>query len=74
VISVIVIATSVGTRSNGVGIAADILVVAGAVTLLVGLSYAARSNINSERAIGYEVKRVRSLLPSSACAGRRTCG
>lgn len=61
-LSVIVIAIGVGTQNEGVGIAADVLVVAGAVTLLVGLWYAARSSVNSERAIEYEVTRVRSLL------------
>ena len=66
VLSVIVIAIAVGTQNEGVGIAADVLVVAGAVTLLVGLWYAARSSVNSERAIEYEVKRVRSLLCSWA--------
>jgi Protein of unknown function (DUF2721) len=61
VISVIVIAVAVGTRSQVLGILADIIIVGGAATLLVGLWYAARANINSRSAIEYEVQRVRSL-------------
>jgi Protein of unknown function (DUF2721) len=61
VVSVIVIAIAVSTRSEGVGIVADILIVVGAAILLVGLLYAARANVNSHSAIEYEVKRVRSL-------------
>jgi hypothetical protein len=68
VLSVIVIAIAVGTGSNDVGIAADVLVVAGAVTLLTGLGYAARSSVRSEKSIEYEVERVRSLLPLSTMA------
>jgi hypothetical protein len=66
VLSVIVIAIAVGTGSNAVGIAADVLVVAGALTLLTGLWYAGRSSIRQEKSIEYEVERVRSLLWSWA--------
>jgi hypothetical protein len=61
VLSVIAIAIAVGTRSDGVGIAADVLVVGGAATLLVGLAYAAKANVRSHNAIAYEVRRVRAL-------------
>ena len=61
VFSVIGIAIAVGTHNSGVGVAAVILVIGGAVTLLVGLWCAARAVIISRDAIDYEVQRVLSL-------------
>lgn len=61
VLSVIGISIAVGTHNGGVGVAAVILVIVGAVTLLIGLSFAARAVIISRDAIDYEVQRVLSL-------------
>ena len=59
--SVIGIAIAVGTHNGGAGVAAVILVIGGAVTLLIGLWFAARAVIISRDAIDYEVSRVLSL-------------
>ncbi|HEV3290168.1 MAG TPA: DUF2721 domain-containing protein [Streptosporangiaceae bacterium] len=61
VLSVIAIAVAVTNRSGAVGIAALVLVLAGTVTLLGGLLFAARSIMISMDAIDYEVRRALSL-------------
>jgi hypothetical protein len=61
VFSVIGIAIAVGTHNGGAGVAAVLLVIGGAVILLIGLWFAARSVILSRNAIDYEVQRVLSL-------------
>lgn len=64
VLSVIVIAVGVSAHSEGLGVAAEVLVAAGALTLLASLCYAARSSIRSEKSMNREVGRARSLLGS----------
>jgi hypothetical protein len=61
VLSVIAIAVAVTNGSGAVGTAALVLVLAGTVTLLGGLLFAARSIMISMDAIDYEVKRALSL-------------
>lgn len=52
VLSVIVIAVAVGTHNTGLGVVAEVLVIGGAATLLVGLWFAS---------VNYEVQRILSL-------------
>jgi Protein of unknown function (DUF2721) len=61
VLSVIVIAAAVTDGSGAVGIAALVLVLAGTVTLLGGLFFAARSIMVSATAIDYEAERTLAL-------------
>ncbi|MGO9779509.1 MAG: DUF2721 domain-containing protein [Streptosporangiaceae bacterium] len=61
VLSVIAIAISVTNRSGAIGTVALVLVLAGTVTLLGGLLFAARSIMISADAIDYEVRRSLSL-------------
>jgi len=61
VLSVIAIAVAVETDSEAAGVVAVVFVIAGAVTLLVGLAVAARAVVLSRDAIDYEVNRVLSL-------------
>jgi len=61
VLSVIAIAVAVTNRSGAVGTVALVLVLAGTVTILGGLLFAARSIMISADAIDYEVKRSLSL-------------
>ena len=61
VLSVIVIAFAVGTHSPAVGVVAEILVISGAATLLIGLWFASRAIIIAGNAVGYEVQRTLSL-------------
>jgi Protein of unknown function (DUF2721) len=61
VLSVIVIAAAVTDDSGAVGIAALVLVLAGTVTLLGGLFFAARSIMVSAGAIDYEADRTLAL-------------
>ena len=61
VLSVIAIGVAVTGRSAGAGTAALVLVLAGTVTLLGGLLFAARSIMISMNAIDYEVRRALSL-------------
>jgi len=61
VLSVIAIAVAVTNSSGAVGTAALVLVLAGTVTLLGGLLFAARSIMISMDAIDYEVRRALSL-------------
>lgn len=61
VLSVIVIAIAVGTHSEVVGVAAEILVIGGAATLLIGLWFASRAILVSRDAVNYEVRRILSL-------------
>lgn len=61
VLSVIAIAIAVTNRSGAVGTAALVLVLAGTVTLLGGLLFAARSIMISADAIDYEVSRALSV-------------
>ena len=61
VLSVIVIAIAIGTRSSALGVVAEILVIGGAATLLAGLWFASRAIIIAGNAVDYEVKRVMSL-------------
>jgi hypothetical protein len=61
VMSVIVIAIAIGTRSGALGVVAEILVIGGAATLLAGLWFASRAIIIAGNAVDYEVQRVMSL-------------
>jgi hypothetical protein len=61
VLSVIVIAAAVTGNSGEVGITALVLVLAGTVTLLGGLFFAARSIMVSAGAINYEAERTLAL-------------
>jgi hypothetical protein len=61
VLSVIAIGVAVTGRSGATGTAALALVLAGTVTLLGGLLFAARSIMISMNAIDYEVRRALSL-------------
>ncbi len=61
VLSVITIAVAVTASSGAAGTAALVLVLAGTVTLLGGLLFAARSIMISMDAIDYEVRRALSL-------------
>ncbi len=61
VLSVISIAVAVTNRSGAAGTVALVLVLAGTVTLLGGLLFAARSIMISADAIDYEVQRSLSL-------------
>jgi hypothetical protein len=61
VLSVIIIGAAVTSGSGAVGVAALVLVLAGTLTLLVGLLLATRSIRMSQDAIDSEVKRALSL-------------
>jgi len=65
-LSVITIAAAVTDGSGAVGIAALVLVLAGTVTLLGGLFFAARSIMVSADAIDYEAERTLALGTSTS--------
>ena len=69
VLSVIVIGAAVTSSSGAVRVAALVLVLAGTMTLLVGLLLATRSIVLSQDAIDSEVQRALSLGPEQGISG-----